>query len=181
MRLERILHAVYNEPWLVLPSSHANIRHLLDLKLKLSPQDFAMRQREGEGVSGEKVELPSMVVDEGVAFIPFGGVVLRGARAVEKASGGLAQEDVSADIEEALQDEEVSALFFDCDSPGGMAMGTPEMADQVAEAARVKPCLCWVEGYCCSAAYFSLSGSTLIYGGRTAEVGAVECYMAWID
>jgi len=181
MRLERIMRAVYDEPWLILPRSHGNIRKLLELKLKLDPTEFVMRDREGEGISGSKVELPSMVIDEGVAFIPFGGVLIKGASALEKGSGALAHEDVMADIEEALDDPEVEAMFFDTDSPGGMAMGTPELAEMIADAAQRKPSLCWVEGLCASAAYFSLSGCSLLYGAKSCEVGGVECYMAWID
>lgn len=181
MKLERILRAVYDEPWLILPGSHASIRRMLDLKLQLTPGDFSMRDREGEGISGEKVQLPSMVIDEGVAQIPFGGVLLKGASALEKGSGGLAQEDIEADVMEAIDDPDVEALFFDVDSPGGMAMGTPELAELIDDAADKKPCWAWVEGYCCSAAYFSLAGCTQIYGRTTCEIGAVECYMAVLN
>ena len=181
MRLQHIMDLVYNRPWLLTPQSHANIRRLLDWKLSLPPSEFFAKKREGEDASGGAVELPQMVVDDGIAFIPFGGVLLKGASAFEKGSGGLAHEDVSADIQEALADEEVEAIFFDTDSPGGTAAGTPELADEIAEAAQIKPCLCWVERLCCSAAFYSLSGCTMIYGGKSSEVGAVEVYMAWID
>jgi hypothetical protein len=60
MRLERVLRAVYNEPWLLPGWYHANVRRLVDMKLSMSAQDFSMRQREGETISGDKVLLPSM-------------------------------------------------------------------------------------------------------------------------
>jgi ClpP class serine protease len=181
VRLEHILDLVYARPWLITPQSHANIRRLLDWKLSLPPSEFFARKREGEDSSGGAVELPSMIVDEGIAFIPFGGVLLKGATAFEKGSGGLAHEDVSADIQEALADDEVAGLFFDTDSPGGTAAGTPELAEEIAEATIQKPCFCWVERLCCSAAFYSLAGCTMIYGGKSSEVGAVECYMAWVN
>lgn len=181
MRLEKTIRCVMQEPWLIQASYHANIRRLVDMKLRMSPAEFAAQKREGEDVSGGKVELPSMQVVDGVAYIPFAGVLLKGATGFEKGSGALAHEDVEADVNEAIESDEVQAIFFDCDSPGGTAAGSFELADLIAAASEVKPTMAWIERLCCSGALLSLSGCTMIYGSKSSEVGAVETYMAWLD
>lgn len=181
MRLERILRAVRNEPWLILPSSHANICQILDWKLKMTAAEFDAKKREGEDVSGGTIELASMVIEDGIARIPFGGVLIKGATKFEKGSGALAHEDIEADINEAIESPEVRAILLEVDSPGGTVPGSFELADLIAAAAEVKPLMAWVERLCCSAAFLACSGAGMIYGSKTSEIGAVETYCYWID
>lgn len=180
MRLMHILQAVYNQPWMVLPDVHHRIQQLVDLKLKTTKAEFQSRDRVVE-ICGDKVTLDSMSIKDGIARIPFAGVLVKGAGDWEKWSGALAHEDVMVDIKEALSNPDVKGILFDCDSPGGTCAGSFELADLVAMAAENKPCLAWVEGVCCSAALLSLSGCGMIYGSRTSELGAVEAYMPWVD
>lgn len=180
MRLERLMRAVMNEPWLITPEKHHQIQHLFEMKLAMTKAEFQMRDREVE-ISGDKVLLDSMTIEGGVARIPFGGVLIKGAGSWEKWAGALSHDDVIADVNEAVADPNVRALFFDVDSPGGTAAGSFELADLVAAAADVKPTMAWVERLCCSAAFLAMSGAGMIYGSRTSEIGAVECYMAWVD
>lgn len=180
MRYAHILHEVYDRPWLLRADVHHRIQQLVKLKLEMSRQDFVMRDRVIE-VCGDKVTLDSMTVSNGVARIPFAGVLVKGAGDWEKYAGALAHSDVTVDIEEALENPKVGAIMFDVDSPGGTCAGSFELADLVAEANKVKPCLAWVEGLCCSAAFLSMSGCDLIYGSLTSELGAIECYLPFVD
>jgi ClpP class serine protease len=180
MRLAHILHAIYCQPWLVLPDVHHRIQELVKLKLSVPRADFQARDRVVE-ICGDKVTLPSMRVENGIAYIPFAGVLLKGAGDWEKWAGALAHEDVSVDIKEALDNPKVAAIMFDVDSPGGTCAGSFDLADLIVFANSKKPCMAWVENLCCSAAFLSMSGCDLIYGNRMSELGAVECYMPWLD
>lgn len=181
MRLERSLRLIFNEPWLLPATYHANLRRLIEMKLSMPAADFQARERGGEGVSGEKVELPSMQVVDGIAHVPFAGVLVKGATLLEKGSGALAHEDVEADLAEAVENPEVRGILFHVDSPGGTAAGSFELADLVAQVNQEKPTWAWIERLCCSGALLSLAGCEQIYGSKTSEIGAVECYMAWLD
>src|SRR5947209_6390530 len=101
MRFEHVLRAVYDEPWLIRPRSHFNIQQIVRWKMELSKTEFEGKQRTGEDVSGGMVKLPSMEIEDGIAKIPFAGVLIKGATAFERGSGALAHEDVTADIQEA--------------------------------------------------------------------------------
>jgi len=180
MRLAHLLRAIYSDVWLVTPEKHHQIQELVKLKLTMARQDFQARDREIE-ISGEKVLLDSMSIEDGVARIPFAGVMVKGAGSFEKWAGAIAHADIEADVQEALASKEVKAIFFDVDSPGGTAAGSFELADLVAYASKRKETMAWVEGQCCSAAFLALSGCDMIYGSKTSEVGAVECYLALLD
>lgn len=181
MKFEKVMRELYATPWLLKASSHASMRAVFEERMKMTAAEFEARKREGENFSGDKVELDSMTIKNGVARIPFAGVLVKGASAWEKGSGALSHSDVEADIREALADPNCRAIFFDTDSPGGMCAGSFELADLIAEAAGKKKTMCWVEGCCCSAALLCMSGCDMIYGSRTSELGAVECYMPWVD
>lgn len=181
MKFAQVLENVYSRPWLITAQAHANIRHIVDLRSAMTAAEWQAKKREGEDFSGNKVELDSMTIERGVARIPFAGVLIKGAQAWEKGSGALAHADVEADIKEAVENENVKAILFDVDSPGGTCAGSFELADLIAATADVKPCMAWVEGMCCSAAFLCMSGCGLIYGQRMSEVGAVECYTWHLD
>jgi ClpP class serine protease len=165
---------------MITPDAHKRIQQLVELKLQLPRAEFQARDREVE-ICGEKVTLDSMTVTDGVARIPFAGVLVKGAGDWEKWSGALSHEDVTADIYEALADPQVKALFFDTDSPGGTCAGSFELAALVSAATEEKPTMAWVEGMCCSAAFLALSGCTMLYGSLTSEVGSVEAYLPYLD
>jgi len=180
VRLEHLMREVYSKPWLITADVHHRIQELMKLKLEMPRKDFQARDRVVE-VCGEKVTLASMTIEDGVACIPFGGVLVKGAGDYEKWSGALAHEDVTTDINEALDNPKVSALMFDVDSPGGTCAGSFELAELISEAQQKKPCMAWVEGLCFSAAFLSMSGCGMIYGSRTSELGAIECYLPFCD
>lgn len=177
MRFLHIIHEVYGRPWLILPSYHANIRRVIHARL-LNPE---AKKREGTDISGEAVELPQMLIEDGIAQIPVAGVLLKGASAWEKGAGAVAVEDVTADIEEALLDDKVGGIFFDIDSPGGTVRGIPELAATVKRAASQKHVRAFSDGTMASAAYWMGSGAGDVIAGRSADVGSIGVYLPWID
>jgi ClpP class serine protease len=180
MRLERLAREIYGKPWLTTAEVHHRIHKLFQRKLDTPRADFQAKDRTVE-ICGDKITLDSMVVDDGIAMIPFAGVLINGAGDWEKWAGALAHADVTADIEEALSDPQVDALMFLVDSPGGTVAGSFELAELVKQASDQKPTQAFVEGLCCSAAFLSLSACSMIYGTRTCEMGAIECYLPFCD
>jgi signal peptide peptidase SppA len=181
MRFLNIIYAVYSQPWLILPSYHANIRRVVRDRLLTTGAEWKAQDREGVDFSGEAVALPSMRIVDGVAEIPVPGVLLKGATAFEKGMGAVAVEDVMRDIAEALTSDEVGGIFLDVDSPGGTVGGIPELGEAVAAAARIKPVRAFTDGMMCSAAYWMAAGATDILASRSADVGSIGVYVPWID
>jgi signal peptide peptidase SppA len=170
-----LINAVFAQPWLVTPSAHHAVAELVKAHV-LSP---TARQREGTDICGGAVELESMTVEEGVAFIPVGGVIGRKLTGFEKGAGAVDVYDVETDLDEAEDDPRVSAIFLVFDSPGGMVNGTPELAERIEQS--TKPVYAWVSGMACSAAYWLACACEGIFATKTAEVGSVGVYIPWID
>ena len=177
MRLLHVINAVYSQPWLILPSYHANIRRVVQTHLL----DRNAGPREGEDFSGNAVELPGMVIEDGIAQIPVPGVIIKGATKFEKGAGAVSTEDITADIKQAMEDDTVNGIFLDIDSPGGTVGGVPELGRLVADAKAIKPVRAFTDGMCCSAAYWMAAGASDIIASESADVGSIGVYLPWID
>jgi signal peptide peptidase SppA len=173
MRFAHIVNEVWQRPWLITPQMHATIRQVVAARL-------AGHQASLEDLL-EPDDAPDMVNDEGVAIIPVRGVILKGASKIEKACGAVGVEDISANLQAAAADDEVSGIMLDVDSPGGTVGGVPELGDLVAEISQVKPTMAYTDGLMASAAYWLAAGAQEIYAARSAEVGSIGVYVPWVD
>lgn len=179
MKLQYLIQQLYHEPSLITPEAHSAIRHLLEQRLDDAVNfDPEAAQRKGE-YCGEKVDLPSMTVEDGIAYIPVAGAIGQKLSGFAKYAGGVDVLDVQKDIEEAEADKHVDAILFEVDSPGGMVMGTPELADRVE--AMKKPKMVFSDGLICSAAYWFASAADGIFTTRTANVGSIGVYLPVFD
>src|SRR5688572_9710328 len=111
MKLAYLIQQLYSEPSLITPEAHAAIRELLESRMDdavhFNPQGA---KREGE-YCGEKVDLPSMEVIDGIAHIPVGGAIGYKLSGFAKATGAVDSLDVCKDIEEAEADPRVQAVL----------------------------------------------------------------------
>lgn len=172
MRLERIIREVYHRPWLITPDTHASIRALIESKL-------AHEAREGEGICGEQIELPSMEIVDGIAHIPIAGAIGVRLTGFEKGSGAVDSNDIAAEIDEALE-QGVDGFFFEFDSPGGMVSGTPELANKIAAIEQPKVAFA-PSGMIASAAYWLASPMDAILGTDTSLIGSIGVYQPVLD
>lgn len=109
-------------------------------------------------------------VQNGVAVINIESPVYR------KSSwwlGGITHKEIKAEIQKALDNEEVKAIFYNFFSPGGSVAGTQELAAFIKEASSKKPSCAFVDGMCCSAAYWLASATGKIYAAESAELGSI--------
>jgi protease-4 len=81
----------------------------------------------------------------------------------------------------AGNDDMIDSIVMIFDSPGGVAMGVSEVGTTIANINAKKPVVSYVDGLCCSAAYWLASQSSGIYATQSAEVGSIGAYMAVLD
>jgi signal peptide peptidase SppA len=120
-------------------------------------------------------KLPKMRVENGIAIIPFCGVVTQGLPRIYRKFGYLDLGDVRRDLQAALADDAVKRVVLDMDSPGGMVSGTPETAELVARADAEKGVTTFVRGMACSAAYW-VAAAGRITAPPSADVGSIGVY-----
>lgn len=147
-------------PWLIPAHVH---RSLCDAIVQMRIQDDA-DQRKG------------FEITDGVAVIPVDGVLSR-----YETQWTISIGEIRRQINVAAEDPEIKAIVLAFDSPGGSAMGVPEAARAVAAAKQFKPVVAYVDGYCCSGAYWLASQANYIYATESADVGCIGCYMAMLD
>lgn len=87
--------------------------------------------------------------------------------------GGITHKEIKAEIQKAMDNEEVKAIFYNIYSPGGSVAGTQELATFIKEASSKKPSCAFVDGMCCSAAYWLASATGKIYATESAELGSI--------
>lgn len=115
-----------------------------------------------------------------VAVLPIYGVMAQRMSAMEEAcAGGVSVEKVAAEFQALVNDDDVSAIVLDWDSPGGSTYGVEEFAAQVREARGVKPIISQVNSLMASAAYWVGSAADEIVvtpGGRAGSIGVYSIH-----
>ncbi len=185
MKYARILETLTVEPLLITPGARDALLKLFEDHARMTSAEWAVRleaaQRTGVGPCGEKVELESMTVDDrGIAHIPIGGPLGMKLGGFEKGAGAVDFLDIQRDLAEADADAAVKGIILHFDSPGGTVSGTPETADKIQ--AVDKPIFAWSEGgTIASAAYWLASAADGIWTTRSALVGSIGVYTAYLD
>jgi signal peptide peptidase SppA len=136
-------------------------------------------KREVETPWGEKIEVPQMEIEDGIAVIPITGAIGRGLDWVDKYLGATDVSDVEADLDEAEESADVSRIILNIDSPGGMFSGTPELSDRIARCE--KPVYAFTPGLLCSAAYWLACACDSVFATKSADIGCIGVYTTFLD
>jgi len=123
--------------------------------------------------ASESASRVGYTVQQGVAIVPVVGTILKRGRGLQALSGVRTTIDIQADIQHALDNQEVSAIVLDIDSPGGTVDGTKQLADFVRSASAVKPVVTYGNGVIASAAYWIGSQANAVVAFDTTQVGSI--------
>lgn len=178
MKYERIVRAVAETPWAILPSKLAAILDLIAFRAeggKLTDEEI--RERIGAGPSTRG----PLVSSGGTAVIPIYGVIVPKATLMSEMSGGTSLQRFSQAFQQALDDPSVSSILFDVDSPGGMVDLVPEVAEQVRSARGRKPIVAIANTDCYSAAYWLAVQADEFVVTPSGGVGSIGVFTAHDD
>ncbi len=115
----------------------------------------------------------SVMIRDGTAVIPLHGTIAARSDLFTFFLGGTSLSDLAKDFQTALDDDQVKAILFDVDSPGGVALGPSEMADAIFKARGKKPIWSYVGRNCSSAAYWIASATEKIIANPSALLGSI--------
>lgn len=138
----------------------------------------------GLGLAFDSEDVPRarpLDVRGGVAVIPMRGpIVPRGS--MFSAFLGLASiEGMRELFRAALAREDVRAVLFDVDSPGGRVAGVADFADEIRAARGTKPILAVANEYAFSAAYFLASAADHVFVTQSGAVGSIGVVAMHVD
>ena len=115
----------------------------------------------------------SVLIRDGTAVIPLYGPITARSDLFSFFFGGTSLSYLAKDFQTALDDDQVTAILFDVDSPGGVALGPAEMADAIFKARGKKPIWSYVGRNCSSAAYWIASATEKIIANPSALLGSI--------
>lgn len=173
--------------WLIEPNAFGEFLRGLALRLKVAG---AMTGEElhafdaidtfsGPVDDARRVGLPVARAGD-VAIVAVSGPMMKGP-AWLSFYGFAITPLIRAALKTAIADEEISQIVLAIDSPGGTVDGTAELADDVREAAKVKPVTAQSTGMIASAAYWLASQADNINAGRMDLIGSIGVRLMTYD
>lgn len=111
---------------------------------------------------------------DGTVIIPVRGILEQRLGLWGWLSGGSSYDEITMQIKSALDDESISKIILDFDSPGGSVLGVAELAELIFQARARKPIIAIANNLCGSAAYWLASAcSEVVLSSTTSIVGSI--------
>lgn len=155
-----------------------------------APRLLAPRKRAALDEDGDEHESPDVMpwdepiydVDGGVAVLRIEGPIIKGYDNLTAWWYQCASSDrIEAALNEIAQRADVLACVLLIRSPGGMATGTPEVANAIAALRQTKMVVAVTDTMACSAAYWMGCAAGEFFTTLSADVGCIGTYIALYD
>lgn len=170
------------------PVLDASTRALLAAKLQnatlaITPRGLGAMLAVMNGTRAAVTTTPAhFAVQDRIALIPVAGPIFKRADPMlEFFFGATSLEQIAANVQAALHDPNVDALFFQVDSPGGEVAGLADFGDELFAARGKKPMVAVSDESMFSAAYWIGSAADQVVLPRTAGVGSVGVLAVHVD
>ncbi len=159
-RYPRILQAVREHPWAILPAALAGER--------LTPEQIEARIGDKTADVG-----PAMRRMGSVGVLPLHGVMAQRMNLFMQISGGTSTELFGKAFDQALADPEVEAIVLSVDSPGGSVFGVEELSQKIFRARSQKPIVAVADSMAASAAYQVAAQAHQLVASPSSLVGSI--------
>lgn len=118
-------------------------------------------------------------IQKGVAIIPVEGLIFPRETSLTRQFGAASAHWVAEQIKAAIKDQRVNSILLRIDCPGGSANGTPELAEVVFQASKIKPVVAFSESLMLGAGYWVASAANdVILSGPSVHAGCIGITMA---
>jgi signal peptide peptidase SppA len=147
----------------------------LDFILSSVPSAIDVQAAEHPMFKAIRAALAPKVETRGdVSIVPIQGTLAYNPDPWEMLYDGMEDSrNVVKMIDEAAFDPHTKGILLRMDTPGGMMLGGPEIADAVAAAGRIKPVIAHIGGLGASLGYMIASQASEIVSNRSAIVGSI--------
>ena len=148
----------------------------------LGPLSTALRATDRPEPRLEAARPRAAVSQGGVAVIPLKGLITpRPSFLSMLFGGGGGLQSFRAQIRDAVNAEDITAIILDVDSPGGSTDLIAETADELRAARAVKPIVAVANTWAASAAYWLAAQADELVVTPSGEVGSIGVYCAHED
>lgn len=162
---DRVLSAIYEQPWAITPEWFETIANIAERQ-----NDEALFTKRGEN----RQETPSVEYrEDGVAILSIIGPIVRYASIFSEVSGLTSIEKVSKDFQSLIDDPSVKSIVLNVDSPGGQVHGINEFSELVFQSRDKKPIYGYTGGNAASAGYWIITSAGEVWTDTTAWLGSI--------
>lgn len=198
MKFDRILAALYTEPWAIRPEAHASLAQVVQRNItgQTLPTEGQLRAQvtpdrallsawpQADIVVGPMDDdgdplIPQMQRVGNVAVIPVFGTLGRHLSWLAVWCGGCDYSYIEQMAELAEADPNIDTIIFYFRSPGGRVTGCEECGSEIA--ALTKRTIAYSDVEMCSSAYWLASACDEIICSPSAIVGSIGVFIAAID
>ncbi len=113
-----------------------------------------------------------------LAVVPLGGMIVHGRGVGPRFSGS---ETIARALRSAAKDARCRAIVLHIDSPGGSALGSELILDEVKRAAKKKPVVAYFDEVAASGGYMAALGGTEIWAAPLAVAGSIGVFAGKFD
>lgn len=176
----RILNAIYNTPWAILPEKLDAIVAFIEAKVDPLAPFVDVREIKGEDIQAmSAASAPAVRQSGSIAILPLFGTITHRANMLSEFSGGTSTEKFAAQLRQVVSDPTVKAIVIDIDSPGGNVDGVDELSAEIFKARSQKPIVAVANSMAASAAFWIASAASevvVIPSGLVGSIGVVAMH-----
>ena len=114
-----------------------------------------------------------------VALIPLKGVITTDGQDLGWGESGVSSTEIVEFIEEVEKDDQIKAIVFEIDSPGGSAVASKEIADAIRSTK--KPTVAVIRELGASGAYWSASATDHIIADELSITGSIGVLSSYLE
>lgn len=177
-----LIEALQQHKWamqrdVLLSLSNIILRHDDGIKLEQAEID-AIAARHGDSDDDSDVRMVG-----NIAVVPITGVISKGARSVDRISQprGTSTGEIQMNLSRALDNDSVSAVLLDIDSPGGTVAGIEATSNFIFKSRGRKPIIAFIGDLGASAAWWLASQADLVVAMEGASIGSIGVFSVVID
>ncbi len=163
-----LLKIFSDDVWAITESKFEAITSFLELRSQGITSEWVNANIEAKAAAER---LPP--AEGSIAVINIFGTIARRVNMMTEFSGGTSIQGLSNRLDEALNNDTVSTILLNIDSPGGAVGGTPELADKIYKARKQKSIYAIADTMAASAAYWLGSSAEKLIVTPSGEVGSI--------
>jgi signal peptide peptidase SppA len=169
----QIVSTITSTPWMMMPNALQMMLEIVEAHLNgtvhIDPQNAS---------DGRVKHAPRQGA---IGVLPLHGPIFPKANLMTEMSGATSLEEWSGLFNQMVEDDSISAILLDVDSPGGSSMMIPETAQMIRGARDTKPIYAVANTMAGSAAYGLAAQATQLFASPSSVVGSIGTYMVHTD
>ena len=173
----RVIRAVVSTPWAILPDKLHAICELL--AERTAGRRFTKAEIAARLGQGPQMREPQSVGT--VRILPLFGTLIPRASMLHEISGATSAERFLRAFQEAVADDNVSAIVLDVNSPGGSVHGIDELSQAIYDARSKKRIIAVANHVAASAAYYVATSAEEFVATPSSEVGSIGVFLLHED